>query len=317
MLMPILHGINFSTLVSRLQIIKIKLTSGKLHKINFYVIYQTVQYTKKGAVMDGNAQPANANAPPKLNITNPQTDEDFFAIGRFLAQRYSTCLKTNTAALIVSDEKQIISWGVNMCSPQGQLYGIPVTECPRQNAVTGTSYAICMPMHAEIVACLNAFGINTATKQTLWHFAGFSRRLKEYCGFFGAKGAVMYLVGHYWACEECKQFLAEAGITDIKFDDLSGGSTLKQYRERGISDVPKHSLDVSGSILSGIVTVQIAPNKLPEFCKRNSLAIEQIKLFPTQDDIFVIPVENGQEATLIKRFKDDPDVRNAGAVSLK
>lgn len=251
-----------------------------------------------------------------INIQNPQSDEDFFTIGRILAERYSTCLKTNTASLIVADDKKILSWGVNMCCPQGQLYGLPVSECPRMEATTGTSYALCMPIHAEIVACLNAFGISTADRKNLWHFAGFTRRLREYEGFFKSKGAVLYLVGHYWACEECTDFARSVGIEEIKFDDLSGGKTHEKYREQGISQVGEKALDVSDSILSGIVTVRIVPNKLDNFRRRCRIRKARVSLLPTQEDMFVVTVRNGNEAERASRFREDPDVLDARTIYL-
>lgn len=251
-----------------------------------------------------------------INIQNPYSDEDFFTIGRILAERYSTCLKTNTASLIVTDDKKILSWGVNMCCPQGQLYGLPVSECPRMEATTGTSYALCMPIHAEIVACLNAFGISTADRKNLWHFAGFTRQLREYEGFFKSKGAVLYLVGHYWACDECIDFARSVGIEEIKFDNLSGGVTREKYREQGISQVGEKALDVSGSILSGIVTVRIAPSKLDDFCRRNRIKKRRVSLLPTQNDVFVVTVRNGKEVEGVSRFSEDPDVIEARTIYL-
>ena len=169
-----------------------------------------------------------------LNIKSPQTDEDFFVIGRELAKLHSTCLKTQTAVLIVDKDKNILSWGVNMCSPQEQLYGLPVTECPREKAQTGSSYALCKPIHAEFVACIKAFGISVEDRKSLWHFPGFTKQLHEYEGFFKSKGAVLYLVGHYWACDECTEFAKSVGIEEIKFDDLSGDKTKESYRRQNL-----------------------------------------------------------------------------------
>jgi hypothetical protein len=92
-----------------------------------------------------------------------------------------------------------------------------------------------MPLHAEIAACVNAFGISTASRKSLWHFPGFTLQLRKYEGFFKSRGAIMYLVGHYWACEECINFLKSVGIDEIKFDDLSGGSTKENYRKQGLT----------------------------------------------------------------------------------
>lgn len=255
------------------------------------------------------------NPPPQtINIVHPTTDEDFFAIGRFLAKRYSTCLKTQTSALIVDKDKRILSWGTNMCCPQGQLYGLPVTECPRLNTQTGSSYALCMPLHAEVVACLNAFGINTADRKNLWHFPGFTRRLREYAGFFQSRNAVLYLVGHYWACDECVDFLKSTGIEEIKFDDLSGGSTLTKYRKQHIANVTEKALDVSGTILHGVITVEIAKKDIPDFCHANKIDPTGIKQFLDLEDTFIIAVPKGAEREETERLKRDPRVKDAHTI---
>ena len=264
---------------------------------------------------DTDATTKNA-ASPKFNIINPQTDEDFFTIGRIIAKRYSTCLKTNTAALIVDRNHTILSWGVNMCCPQGQLYGLPVTECPRMDTQTGTSYALCMPLHAEIVACLNAFGIGTADRKNLWHFPGFTKRLREYAGFFKSRGSVLYLIGHYWACDECIDFLRSAGIDEIKFDDLSGGSTLKSYRAQGLAQVDENALNASGTILAGIVTVEIAKKDVGAFCRKHDIDPAEIHPFLDIDSIFTVSVPEGKERESVSQFRNDPYVKNAHTISL-
>lgn len=253
--------------------------------------------------------------PPGVNIATPQTDEDFFSIGRVLAQRHSTCLKTHTATLIVDREKNILSWGVNMCCPQGQLYGLPVQVCPRQDTQTGSAYALCMPIHAEIVACLNAFGISTADRKNLWHFPGFSRRLREYAGFFKHKGAVLYLVGHYWACEECVDFMRSLGIEQIKFDDLSGGSTLRRYRSQELTRTEETSLDASGTILAGIVTVEIAAKDIAAFCRQQRVDPASLKSLRDLGNIFLVSVPDGKEQEEARRFRGDPRVKDAYAIS--
>lgn len=255
-------------------------------------------------------RPSQTSTAPEVNIINPQTDEDFFAIARSLTSR-STCLKTQTVALIVDRNKKILSWGTNMCCPQDQLYGLPVTECPRMNIETGKSYALCMPVHAEIVACLNAFGINTADRKNLWHFPGFTKRLKEYAGYFETRGAVLYLVGHYWACEECIEFLASVGIEEIKFDDISGGKTKQNYQMQGLEQVREKALDVSGCIMRGVVTVSIQPKKVAAFCRKHNIKRGQVKrLLPAPSNLYIVPVPEGDEEEKAECFKENPDVKN-------
>jgi len=258
------------------------------------------------------APPSQTFPTPEINIVNPQTDEDFFAIGRILAKRNSTCLKTQTAALIVDKYGNIISWGVNMCCPQNQLYGMPVTECPRMDTMTLTSYALCMPLHAEIVACLNAFGISSVDRKSLWHFTGFTKRLKEYEGFFKSRGAVLYLIGHFVVCEECSAFLKTLDIEEIKFDDISGGETRQNYQRQGLDQVPPGAVDVSGCIMRGVVTVSIQPRKIVAFCRRHNIERGRVKrLLPAPSNLYIVPVPKGDEKERAKRFRSDPAVEDA------
>lgn len=244
-----------------------------------------------------------------LNLTSPQTDADFFAIGRILLTR-STCLKTQTAALIVADG-DIISWGVNMCCPQNQIYGLPVSECPRLNAPTGTQYELCKPIHAEIVAAINALGVSHTERKKLWHFPGFTLKLYHYAGFFKNKNAVLYLLGHYWACQECIDFLKMLGISNIKFDNLSGGKTLQDYRVRDLTG-GDHAMDVSGCIVAGVVTVTIAPEELEKFCERHGVNPAEIRTLPTipkeAGGFYLIPVSVGDEITTAQAFGGDPAI---------
>lgn len=255
----------------------------------------------------------------KPNLINPTTDEDFFAIGRLLLSR-STCLKTQTASLIVAGGK-IISWGVNMCCPQDQIYGLPVAECPRMGKETGTHYELCKPVHAEIVAAINAFGISHIERKSLWHFPGFTLKLKYYEGFFSNKNAVMYLLGHYWACQECIDFLKLIGVTEIKFDDLSGGKTLREYKVKELTG-KDHALDVSGCIVNGIVTVKIEPKDVPDFCKRQGIGHEVVSPFPLEtqaacQDFYLVQVPIGTERDRAKSFRGDPAVKETGVLFTK
>lgn len=259
----------------------------------------------------------------EFNVINPQTDDDFFAIGRILLTR-STCLKTQTSALIVANVK-IVSWGVNMCCPQGQIYGLPVSECPRTNKETGTYYELCMPIHAEIVAAINAFGISHVEQKSLWHFPGFTLKLKHYEGFFKNRNAKLYLLGHYWACQECVDFLKLIGIVEIKFDDLSGGATLKKYKTTDLTGKP-NALDVSGCLLEGFVTVRIEPPAVKDFCARHGVKEEEISYLPDGDLsdrdasrrlLYLVKVPRGAEDEKVKTFKKDPAVTAANTLLIK
>ncbi|MDO8558198.1 MAG: hypothetical protein Q7S09_03345 [bacterium] len=245
-------------------------------------------------------------------IVHPKIDEDFFAIGHVLLSR-STCLKTQTAALIVQDGK-IVSYGYNMCCPQDQLYGLPVVECPRMQTQTGAAYELCKPIHAEIVAVINAFGIGHVDRKTLWHFPGFTNKLAGYRDFFRGK-AILYLLGHYWACEECVAFLKYVGITEIKFHDMSGGATLQKYRSQNLTGL-ENALDVSGCILNGIVSVVIESGRVAEFCTRNSVDKKDVHELsvgesPKEGHLLFIQVAHGTEKDRVTAFGKDAVVKEA------
>ena len=252
--------------------------------------------------------------PGKYTAT-PKTDEEFFALAREILKN-STCLKTQTAALIVDRTGRIISWGVNMCCPQGQLYGLPVPECPRTDKKTGQFYELCKPIHAEFVACINAFGISAIERRDLWHFPGFTNKLVKYRGFF--EGATLYLVGHYYACAECVDFTKLIGISEIKFDDLSGGATLKKYASRNLTDRDPAAADASGHILEGIVTVRLLESEsLEAFCVRNGLQLSSISpIFgessPRVKNYFILRVPTGEEKNRAETLKADSSVEQVG-----
>lgn len=248
-----------------------------------------------------------------IDLIEPKTDEDFFAVGRLLLTR-STCLKTQTAALIVQNGK-IISYGYNMCCPQDQLYGLPVSTCPRMDAVTGTAYELCKPIHAEIVATLNAFGINHVDRKSLWHFPGFTLKLAGYKDFFRGK-ATLYLLGHYWACTECVEFLRYVGITEIKFDDLSGGKTLKNYARDGLAGTESGCV-ASGTLLTGIVSVKLSPDANVEaLCLRQGLRLPLNQVGTDEQAIFFLAVPPDHEDEWVTRLGNDPAVKEAHTIML-
>jgi hypothetical protein len=70
----------------------------------------------------------------------------------------------------------------------------PQPTCPRAGMPTGVGYELCksicdQPAHAEVNACLAA-----GEK---------------------ARGGVLYLEGHYYACEPCKRCCEEHGVTIV------------------------------------------------------------------------------------------------------
>lgn len=95
------------------------------------------------------------------------------------------CRQHVKATVIATDGRRHV--GTNYC-------GTPQPACPRDGMPTGVGYHLCrevcrQPAHAEINAVLAA-GL-------------------------AARGAVLYLEGHFYACEPCKEFCAAAGVVEI------------------------------------------------------------------------------------------------------
>lgn len=243
-----------------------------------------------------------------LNLSTPTSDEDFFNIARWLLTR-STCLKTQTAALIVQGG-HMISHGVNMCCPQGQLYGLPVPECPRMDKATGTWYELCKPLHAEVDATLNALGISAVERKSLWHLPSLVVKLMNYTGYF--KNATLYLVGHYWACDECLDFLKVVGIVDVKFDDLSGGKTRGKYAASGLLG---HT--ANATVLGGVVTVKLKTDTvgaLASFLMEHRVHEKAAARLVHSPELILIDVAVGEEASRLEAFRRDPNVAEAGVL---
>lgn len=157
------------------------------------------------------------------------------------ASKNSTCVKTQTGAVIIKDGKTV-SFGYNLCAPEGVKYGETVPECPRMKIKTGANYELCSPVHAEIMAALNIR--KGREDEELGKFAGhLNFQTSEILGAFNVEelrilnGAELYLVGHYWACDNCVKFLAAVGIPkeNIKFDPITGSETKARYAAGGIT----------------------------------------------------------------------------------
>lgn len=162
----------------------------------------------------------------------------FFEIARRFS-KYSTCLKTKMGAVIVKNN-EIVSTGCNLCAPLGLTHGESVSVCQRMMIKTGTNYELCQPLHAEIMACLN---IRPNRKpEELAAFASHLHLTKD--GILRAftreeratlAGATLYLVGHYWACDGCRRFAETLGITDIRFDRITGMETETRYQKNNMT----------------------------------------------------------------------------------
>ena len=96
-----------------------------------------------------------------------------------------TCVKQTTIAIIKNGTEFWV--GSNWCES-------PQKECPRKDFPTGEGYELCKSIckqknHAEVDVCLKAGE--------------------------GANGSDLYLIGHYYCCESCKQTMKEYGIKNI------------------------------------------------------------------------------------------------------
>ena len=170
-------------------------------------------------------------------------DDHYFAMAR-LASKNSTCAKTHTGAAIVKDGK-LIARSCNLCSPEGKQYYKLVEKCPREGMKTGTGYELCKPVHAEVMACLNAkvmVSQHALTQEVLEKFAGHLKPSEEeiLAAFTPEEmkvlnGAICYLAGHYWACENCINFLKAVGITDIRLAPTTAKETKEKYQAKGIT----------------------------------------------------------------------------------
>lgn len=100
-----------------------------------------------------------------------------------------TCAKQTTIAIIKSHNRFYV--GSNWC-------GNPQEECPRKDMKTGEGYELCKSIceqtnHAEVDACLSAGS--------------------------DADGGDLYLIGHYYCCDNCKKTMAVYGIKNIYIFD--------------------------------------------------------------------------------------------------
>lgn len=164
--------------------------------------------------------------------------EEFFEVAVRCSQG-STCLKTKTGVVIIKNGN-VLSQGHNLCAPEGHDHGDTVSTCPRMLTKTGAGYELCRPLHAEVMTCLN-IRPNRKPKE-LEQFARHLQPTKEeILNAFTKKerellsGATLYLVGHYYACDDCRRFAEVVGITDIQFDELTANETKSRYKSNKIT----------------------------------------------------------------------------------
>ena len=95
------------------------------------------------------------------------------------------CAKQETIAIIENHGRYWI--GSNWCNNSQDI-------CPRSNMKTGEGYELCRSIcnqdyHAEVDACIKA-GTN-------------------------AKGGILYLLGHTYCCDNCKEIMNNFGIREV------------------------------------------------------------------------------------------------------
>ena len=92
------------------------------------------------------------------------------------------------------------------------------------------------------MACLNIWPERPAEK--LGNFAGHLELTKSQVKMaFSLEemrkldGVTLYLVGHYWACDNCLKFLEAVGVPkeNVKFDPLTGSETKARYEQGGLT----------------------------------------------------------------------------------
>ena len=98
------------------------------------------------------------------------------------------CIKQMVVVVIKKKNGEVYI-GTNWC-------GNPQKECPRKDMETGEGYDKCNDIcrqrgHAEVVALYNAKEIDL-------------------------NGAVCYIIGHSYCCDNCKKALKERGVEDIR-----------------------------------------------------------------------------------------------------
>lgn len=98
------------------------------------------------------------------------------------------CKKQTVVAIIMKDG-QLISIGTNEINAD-------IVECPRKGMKTGEGYELCKTIckqkyHAEVDACLKAGD--------------------------RANGAILYLIGHTYCCDNCNEIMKNHGIKKVNF----------------------------------------------------------------------------------------------------
>ncbi len=135
-----------------------------------------------------------------MQHSRPSWDQYFLEIAKAVASR-SSCLRNKVGAVIVQD-KDIISTGYNG-APTHQRNCLEIGNCYRNinNITSGTQLERCRAVgsHAESNAISLAARNGNSTR-----------------------GATIYIVGHYFCCNQCRALIANAGISRVVLEDPKG-----------------------------------------------------------------------------------------------
>ena len=104
---------------------------------------------------------------------------------------FGRCAKMEVIAIIEKNGEYFV--GSNHCD-DAQV------ECPRRDLTTGSGYELCKNIckqryHAEEDCCIKAGKENTV-------------------------GNTLYMIGHYYRCDNCKKVMKEYGIKEVVFNKL-------------------------------------------------------------------------------------------------
>lgn len=111
-----------------------------------------------------------------MKIKRPSKDEYYLNIAEQVAKR-STCIRRNYGAVIVNND-QIVSTGYNGAA-RGETNCCDTGECERekQNVPKGERYELCVAIHAEDNAIMNAG--RERTKGAILYIAGIDVKTGE------------------------------------------------------------------------------------------------------------------------------------------
>lgn len=150
-------------------------------------------------------------------MINEYYDKHFLEIAEKYKQ-YSTCLRNQVVAVIVSKEGFLLVIGVNKPVYEGSCKNKGFCYRNKNNIPSGTQLEKCYAVgsHAECVAICEA--------------------AKNGCR---VNKSTIYITGHNIICDMCKAMIINAGISRVVLEKLNG--EIEEFIP--IKDWSKHSLD--------------------------------------------------------------------------